>query len=77
MAGIGMKWKKPLKPTTIKRQLAKLEAMGVDTAIVAISTALECGWIGVFEPKENGKVESGESVFDRKLREAQEKAGAQ
>lgn len=46
---------KTLKPTTIKAQLAKLDAMGPERAVSAIRHSIEGGWQGIFEPTGKGK----------------------
>lgn len=43
--------RKPLKPTTTKLQLAKLESMGPHRAIAAIRYSIEKGWQGIYEPE--------------------------
>jgi hypothetical protein len=43
--------RKPLKPTTIKKQLKKLAAMGVVRAVAAIEHSIANGYQGLFEPK--------------------------
>lgn len=47
--------RKPLTPSTLKSQLAKLAAMGPARAITAIDHSIEKGWTGIFEPS-NGKL---------------------
>jgi hypothetical protein len=42
--------KKPLTPTSTKKQLAELAEMGVDRAIAAINHSIKKGWQGIFEP---------------------------
>jgi hypothetical protein len=44
----------PLKPTQEAKQLKKLEAMGLERAIAALTNSLEGGYQGIFEPKPNG-----------------------
>ena len=46
--------KKPLTPTTINLQLKKLEKFPVVKAIEMLNYAMEKGWEGFFEIKENG-----------------------
>ena len=41
----------PLKPTTVSRQLPKLERFGHDGAIASIERSIENGWRGLFEPR--------------------------
>lgn len=41
-----------LKPTTVSRQLPKLERMGHDRAIASIEQSIEHGWRGLFDPRE-------------------------
>lgn len=50
--------RKPLTPTTIKRQVKKLKAMGDAKAILAIETAMDNGWQGFFEPQNPKKPKS-------------------
>lgn len=42
---------KPVTPLAASKQLAKLEAWGVEKACAAIDMAIEKGWQGLFEPK--------------------------
>lgn len=42
---------KPITPLAASKQLAKLEAWGVEKACAAIDMAIEKGWQGLFEPK--------------------------
>ena len=68
---------KPLTPSTIKRQIAKLERMGHDQAIEAIEISISNGWTGLFEPKEpeHGrapKTGSGKTDRPRRLLETEE-----
>jgi hypothetical protein len=41
----------PLKPTTMSKQLVKLEQFGPTKAIVSLNESMEKGWTGFFEPK--------------------------
>ena len=43
--------KKPLKPTSEKMQLAKLQAMGEERAIAALKHSMANNWQGIFEPE--------------------------
>lgn len=43
--------RKPLKPTSAKLQLAKLESIGPRRAIAAIRYSIEKGWQGIYEPE--------------------------
>ncbi|MGA2258472.1 MAG: helix-turn-helix domain-containing protein [Thermoguttaceae bacterium] len=47
--------KSPLTTTTIVKQLAKLASWGQDKAIASLDEAMEKGWAGFFEPKQNGE----------------------
>ena len=48
--------KKPLKPTSTKQQLRKLEALGEDQAVATIYHTIEKGWQGLREPERvNGR----------------------
>ena len=42
---------KALKPVSITRQLAEMEAWGIERSIQAINTTIAKGWQGIFEPK--------------------------
>lgn len=42
--------RKKLTPASIKRQLAKLEAMGHARAVAALGHSIAQGWTGIFEP---------------------------
>lgn len=42
---------KSLKATTIKRQIRKLENMGLATAIAALEYSIEQGYMGIWQPK--------------------------
>lgn len=42
--------KKPLTPTAVKQQLAKLAGMGPDRAVEALRHSMANGWQGIFEP---------------------------
>ncbi len=44
---------KKLTPSTARRQLALLAAVGPETAVRMIERSIECGWIGLFRPKAN------------------------
>lgn len=45
--------RKKLTPTSVKRQLAKLAAMGEQRAIAALNHSILNGWQGIFEPHGN------------------------
>ncbi|MCA9010497.1 MAG: helix-turn-helix domain-containing protein [Planctomycetaceae bacterium] len=49
--------KKKLTPSTISKQLAKLESWGSDAAVQAIEKSISQGWQGLFRPdgKQDGK----------------------
>ncbi len=47
--------KKALTPSTRRRQLKMLARMGTDQAIRSIDQSITAGWVGLFEPKDNGK----------------------
>lgn len=69
--------RKPLTPSTIKRQIAKLERMGHDKAIEAIETSISNGWTGLFEPKESDhgrapRTGTGKTAGPRRLLETEE-----
>lgn len=42
--------RKPLTPSTIKRQITTLQDMGVNDAIAAIERSISNGWTGLFPP---------------------------
>ena len=44
----------PLTPSTVKRQIHKLERFGHDAAIRSIGKAIDQGWIGFFAPDNRG-----------------------
>lgn len=48
--------RKPLTPTCLKQQLAKLAAMGTTRAVIAIKHSIANGWTGLFEPKPDAPV---------------------
>jgi hypothetical protein len=43
---------KNLTPSTMEKQLAKLEGWGAEKAIAAINQSIDAGWTGLFEPRE-------------------------
>jgi hypothetical protein len=55
-----------LTPEAIKRQLAKLSAMGPRRAINAINFSIEQGYTGVYEPRSNGARYSKDNQLDLK-----------
>jgi len=65
--------KKPLKPTTIKKQFCELEKMGVTRAIAAIDYSILRSWEGIFEdkspPSPQGSYQQPEAPEDREPRE--------
>ena len=59
--------KKPLTPTAEKRQLARMEKLGLDRAIAATEHSIAQGWRGIFEEKDGEVVErdaKGRPVYD-------------
>lgn len=46
--------KKPLTPSTVRKQLRVLERMGHDGAIASIEQSIANGWQGLFEPRTSG-----------------------
>ncbi len=46
--------RKPLRPTSAGKTLAKLAEWGPERSIAAINHSIEKGWQGIFEPHENG-----------------------
>lgn len=44
--------KKTLTPSTVSKQMKMLTKLGSDFAIEAINRSIECGWTGLFEPKQ-------------------------
>jgi hypothetical protein len=44
--------RKPLTPTSTKKQFEELKAMGLRRAITAINFSISKGWTGIFEPKD-------------------------
>jgi hypothetical protein len=64
--------KKPLKESTIQRQLKKLASWGVEKAIMALDTAMDNQWQGFFEPTIKKKRESfvSDDAYDRFKRQA-------
>ena len=42
--------RKPLKPTTARKQIEQLEAMGPERALAALSHSMAQGWTGIYEP---------------------------
>lgn len=43
--------KKPLTPTSLKKQFGELAAMGEARAIAALDHSIKNGWTGIFEPE--------------------------
>lgn len=59
--------RKPLRPTSRRRLLKKLEGWGESVATEALLNSVEHSWIGVFEPNGNGNVMSPKSKADRSM----------
>lgn len=59
--------KRSLTPTTTKRQITKLEAMGYDRGIAAIEHSISNGYTGLFEPssRDSGGLQSAKERRDK------------